>query len=124
MTKPIAALSKATDEIGESLFFNPSLFGELSKLNKTNPHAASVMLILVAAIDDDGAVQATQAAVAGQCGITLQEVVNAIADLEAAGLINSVQTGSQLGGALSCVVNPNLARAEKNGELGSMSVAG
>ena len=124
MTKPIVALPAATDEIGASLFYNPSLFGELSKLIRTNPHAASVMLILVAAIDDDGAVQAAQASVAGQCGITLQEVVNAIADLEAAGLINSVQTSSEHGGIMSCVVNPNLARAEKNDDLGSISVAG
>lgn len=113
MTKRIVALPADTDEIGESLFYNPSLFGELSKLNRTNPHTAPVMLILVAAIDDDSAVQVTLAAVARQCGITLQEVVKAIADLEAAGLISSVQTSSEPGGTLACVVNPNLARAEK-----------
>jgi len=111
MTKRIVALPADTDEIGESLFYNPSLFGELSKLNRTNPHVVSVMLNLVAGIDDDGAVQITQAAIARQCEITLQEVVKAIADLEAAGLISSVQTSSEPGGTLACVVNPNLARA-------------
>ncbi|WP_130927073.1 helix-turn-helix domain-containing protein [Pseudomonas sp. Sample_14] len=124
MTKRIVALPADTDEIGESYFYNPSLFEELSKLNRTNPQAVSVMLNLVAGIDDDGAVQITQAAIARQCEITLQEVVKAIADLEAAGLIRSVQTGSEPGGSLACLVNPNLARAEKPDELGSLSVAG
>lgn len=124
MTKRIVALPADTDEIGESLFYSPSLFGELSKLNQTNPHSAPVMLILVAGIDDDGAVQVTQAAVARQCGITLQEVESAIADLETAGLIRSVQTSSEPGGALACVVNSNLARVEKPDELGPLSIAG
>lgn len=113
MTKRIVALPAGTDEIGDSLFYNPTLFEELGKMNQTNPHAASVMLVLVADISDNGAVQVAHAAVAHQCGITLQEVEKAIAVLEAAGLISSVQTNSELGGSLTCVVNPNLARAEK-----------
>lgn len=113
MTKRIVTLPAGTDEIGDSLFYNPALFEELGKMNQTNPHTAPVMLILVAAIDDDSAVQVTLAAVAGQCGITLQEVVKAIADLETAGLISSVETSNEPGGSLTCVVSPNLARAKK-----------
>jgi len=113
MTKRIVALPAGTDEIGESLFYNPALFEELGKLNPTNPHSVSVMLNLVAGIDDGGAVQTTKAAVAQQCGITLQEVEKAIADLETVGLISSVETSNESGGSLTCVVSPNLARAEK-----------
>lgn len=124
MTKRIVALPAGTDVIGDSLYYTQALFGELSKLNRTNPHTASVMLILVARISDNGAVQVTQAAVAHQCEITLQEVEKAIADLESAGLISSVEASSEPGGSLACVVNPKLARAEKTDELGPLSVAG
>jgi hypothetical protein len=124
MTKRIVALPAGTDEIGDSLFYNPSLFGELSKLIRTNPHTASVMLTLVAGIGDNGAVQVTQAAVAYQCEITLQEVESAIADLESAGLIDSVKASSEPGGSLACVVNPNFVRAEKPDEPGPLSVVG
>lgn len=124
MTQRIVTLPAGTDEIGDSLFYNPSLFGELSKLIRTNPHAASVMLTLVAGIGDNGAVQVTQAAVAHQCEITLQEVEKAIAELETYGLISSVEASGESGGSLTCVVNPDLARAEKPDELGPLSVAG
>lgn len=112
MTKRIVALPAGTDDIGESLFYNPALYEELGKLNPTNPHSVSVMLNLVAGIDDGGAVQTTKAAVAQQCGITLQEVEKAIADLETVGLISSVETSNESGGSLTCVVSPNLARTE------------
>ncbi|EJM25758.1 hypothetical protein [Pseudomonas sp. GM25] len=120
MPQRIVALAPSADEIGDSLFFNPSLFGELDKLNRINPHTVSVMLILVAEIGDAGAVTVSQTAVAHRCEIGLQDVEKAIADLEAAGLISSVKISKEPGGTIACVVNPDLAQAEKPDERGSL----
>lgn len=122
MTNRIVALPPATDEIGESLFYNPALFEHLGNLNQTNPHAVSVMLTLVGDIDERGAVQLDIAAVAQHCEITPQDVTKAIADLAGAGFIGAVQSSTESGELIACTVNPTLARAEVPDELCDPSV--
>jgi hypothetical protein len=101
---------------GEALYANPSAFMELSRLNRTNPHAVSVMLTLMSIIGSSGVVQTTQAKVARHCNSTLQQVEKAIADLANAGWITSVDASTEPGGSLVCFVNPGLAKAEKPDE--------
>lgn len=98
-----------------------ALFGELGKLTRTNRQAVSVML--VTDIGANGTVQFAQAAVPQQCKISLQEEAKAIANLESAGLIGSVDASTERGGSLAYVVSPNFARAEKPEEASSLSVA-
>ncbi|WPN49117.1 hypothetical protein [Pseudomonas sp. P8_241] len=101
---------------GEALYANPSAFMELSRLNRTNPHAVSVMLTLMSIMGGNGVVQTTQAKVAKHCNSTLQQVEKAIADLADAGWIISVDASTEPGGPLVCFVNPDLAKAEKPDE--------
>ncbi|WP_346832644.1 hypothetical protein ABDX87_09575 [Pseudomonas abietaniphila] len=122
MSNRIGALPAATEEIGESLFYNPALFQHLGNLNQTNPNAVSVMLKLVGEIDDRGAVQLDIAAVAQHCEITPQDVTKAIADLAGAGFIGAVQSSTESGEPIACTVNPTLARAEVPDELREPSV--
>jgi hypothetical protein len=122
MTNRIVALPPATDEIGDSLFYNPVLFQHLGNLIQTNPHAVSVMLKLVGDIDDRGAVQLDIAAVAQHCELTPQDVTKAIADLAGAGFIGAVQSSTESGEPFACVVNPTLVRAEDPNEVGQSSV--
>lgn len=112
-----------TDDDQNKLYINQALFGELNKLTRTNPHAVSVMLTLLANIGARGGVRVPKAALAHKYEITLQEVEKAIGDLESAGLICFVDASTELGGPLACVVNPNLARAEKPDEPSPLSVA-
>ena len=105
------------DGEGESLYANPSAFMELSQLNRTNPHAVSVMLTLMSVMGGGGVVQTTQANVAKHCNSTLQQVERAIADLADAGWIISVDASTEPGGPLVCVVNTDLARTETPDEL-------
>ncbi|MNJ23014.1 hypothetical protein D3C77_173920 [compost metagenome] len=112
-----------TDDDQNKLYINQALFGELHKLTRTNPHAVSVMLTLVANIGARGGVRVPKAALAHQYEITLQEVAKAIGDLESAGLIGFVDASTEPGGPLACVVNPSFARAEKPEEASSLSVA-
>jgi transcription initiation factor IIE alpha subunit len=102
---------------------NQALFVELGKPIRTNRQPVSVMVTVVTTIGANGTVQFTQAAVAQQCKIALQEVAKAIANLESAGLIGSVDASTERGGSLAYVVSPNFARAEKPEEASSLSVA-
>ncbi|WP_095119451.1 hypothetical protein [Pseudomonas sp. Irchel s3f10] len=104
------------DGEGEALYANPSAFMELSRLNRTNPHAVSVMLTLMSIMGGDGLVQTTLAKVAKHCNSTLQQVEKAIADLADAGWIISVDASTEPGGPLVCFVNTDLARTEKPDE--------
>jgi|LNAP01.1.fsa_nt_gb hypothetical protein len=104
------------DGEGEALFANPSAFMELGRLNRTNPHAVSVMLTLMSIMGGNGVVQTTQAKVAKHCNCTLQQVEKAVADLADGGWIYSVDASTEPGGPLACFVSPDLARAEKPDE--------
>lgn len=104
-----------------TVWASQALFGELGKLPRTNRQAVSVML--VTNIGTNGMVQFAQAAVPQQCKMYLQEVAQAIANLESAGLIGSVDGGTDRSGSLAYVVSPNFARAEKPEEASSLSVA-
>lgn len=123
MTEQYISTGSIPNRERDKVWASQALFGELGELNRTNRRAASVMFTLVANIGANGTVQTTQAAVAKQCKISLQEVAKAIADLENAGLIGSVHASSELGGALACMVNADLARAEKPDEISPLSVA-
>ena len=107
----------AADDEGEDVYATPSALMELSRLNQTNPNAASVMLTLLSIMGSNGVVQTTQAKVAKHCNSTLQQVEKAIADLAEEGWILSVDASSEPGGSLVCTVNPKLARSEKPEEL-------
>lgn len=105
------------DGEGEALYANPSAFMELSRLNRTNPHAVSVMLSLMSIMGGNGVVQTTQAKLAKHCNSTLQQVEKAIADLADADWIISVDASTEPGGSLVCFVNTDLARTEKPEDL-------
>lgn len=116
MAEQCVTTNSTTDNEQSNLFINQDLFGTLADLSRINRNAVSVMLILISCVGGNGAVQTTQAVMARQCRINLKEVAKAIADLESAGLIGSVHARSEPGGALSCVINPDLARTEKPDE--------
>jgi hypothetical protein len=106
----------AADGEDEGVYANPLFLEKLSGMNRTNPHATSVMLILMSKMAGDGAVRVTQATIAKECHSTLQQVEKAIVDLADAGWIYSVDASTEPGGPLVCVVNPDLARVEKPDE--------
>lgn len=123
MAEQHVSTNSTTDNEQNKLYINQDLFGMLGDLSRINPKAASVMLTLVSGIGGNGTVQFTQAAVAQQCKISLREVAKAIADLEGAGLIGSVHASSEQGGDIACVVNTDLASAEKPDDISPLSVA-
>lgn len=106
----------AADGEGEALYANPLFLGKLSGMNRTNPHATSVMLILMSKMGGNGSVRVTQATIAKECNSTLQQVEKAIIDLADAGWIYSVDASTEPGGPLVCIVSPDLARVEKPDE--------
>lgn len=122
MTEQYVFTNSTTDAEQSKLYINQDLFGTLGDLSRINRKAVSVMLSLVSGVGGNGAVQITQAAVAQQCKICVKEVAKAVVDLESAGLIGSVHASSEPGGALSCVVNADLARTEKPDEIGPSPV--
>lgn len=103
----------AADGEDEALYANQLFLGKLSGMNRTHPHATSVMLILMSNMAGNGSVRVTQATIAKGCNSTLQQVEKAIADLADAGWIYSVDASTEPGGPLVCFVNPDLVRAEK-----------
>lgn len=108
----------AADGEDEAVYANQLFLGKLSGMSRTNPHATSVMLILMSKMAGNGSVRITQATLAKECNSTLQQVDKAIADLADAGLIYSVDASIEPGGPLVCFVSPDLARAEKpDGQL-------
>ncbi|MEJ5057943.1 MULTISPECIES: hypothetical protein [unclassified Pseudomonas] len=117
MNEQNGATPYAADGEGEALYANPSALLELSQLNRTNPHAASVMLTLMSIIGGNGAVRTTQAIVAKHCNYTLQQVEKAVAELAEGKWILSVDASPEPGGSLVCTVNSNVARSEKPEEL-------
>lgn len=106
----------AADGEDEIVYANPLFLGKLSGMNRTNPHATSVMLILMSKMAGNGSVRVTQATIAKECNSTLQQVEKAIADLAEAGWIYSVDASTEPGGPLVCFVNPDLVIAEKPNE--------
>ena len=109
-------VSKPNVSDDEAVYVNQAVYGELSGMNRTNPHATSVMLILISKMAGNGAVRVTQATIAKECNSTLQQVEKAIADLTDAGWIYSVDASTEPGGPLVCFVNPDLVRADKPDE--------
>lgn len=103
----------AADGEYDAVYANPLFLGKLSGMNRTNPYATSVMLILMSKMAGNGSVRVTQATIAKECNSTLQQVEKAIADLSDAGWIYSVDASTEPGGPLVCFVNPDLVSAEK-----------
>lgn len=98
MAEQCVSTNIATDNEQSNLYITQDLFGTLGDLNRINRKALSVMLNLISGVGGNGAVQTTQAAVAEQSKISLKEVAKAIADLEGAGLIDSVHACSEARG--------------------------
>ena len=117
MNEQKSATSHAADCGNEAIYANPSAFVGLSRLNRTNPHATSVLLTLMSIMGGNGVVQTTQATVAKHCNYTLQQVEKAIDDLAEGKWILSVDASQEPGGSLVCTVNPNVARSGKPEEL-------
>lgn len=106
----------AADGEDEGVYVNALFLGKLSGINRTNPHAASVMLTLMSIMGGNGVIRTTQAKVAKHCNSTLQQIEKAIADLANAGWIYSVDASNEPGGPLECFVNSDLVRAEQPDE--------
>lgn len=113
MNEQNASTPYAADGEDEDVFATPLFLGKLSGMNRTNPYATSVMLILMSKMAGNGSVRVTQATIAKGCNSTLQQVEKAIVDLADAGWIYSVDASTEPGGPLVCFVNPDLVRAEK-----------
>lgn len=109
-------VTPALDTAGGTVYLNPAMLGRLATLTMASPHATTVMFFLMARMAGDGTVRVTQATLAKQCDSTLQQVEKAIVDLADAGWISSVNASAEPGGALVCVINPELAMAEQAGE--------
>ncbi len=116
MTKKHYSINSAADNKKGPVYINLALFEELSRFFRF-PHTVSVMLTLMSNLESNGVVRTTQATVALQCSITLQDVDKAIADLANAGLISSVEVSNEPGGSLSCVMSPDFARSDRPEEL-------
>jgi hypothetical protein len=117
MNEQKGATPYAADCESEALYANPSAFMGLSGLNRTNPHATSVMLTLMSIMSGNGLVRTTQATVAKHCNYTLQQLEKAVADLAEGKWILSVDASPEPGGSLVCTVNPKVARSHKPEEM-------
>jgi hypothetical protein len=100
----------------DNICVNSSVFGKMAGMIRTSPHAAQVMLTLMTMMDQRGAINTTQGAVAHRCRILLQGVEQAISDLASANLILAVEASPEPGGSLVCLVNPDLVRGEMPGD--------
>lgn len=100
----------------DNIYVNSSVFGKMAGMIRTTPHAAQVMLTLMTMMDQRGAINTTQGAVAHRCKILLQGVEQAISDLASANLILAVEASPEPGGSLVCLVNPDLVRGEMPGD--------
>lgn len=100
----------------DNIYVNSSVFGKMAGMIPTSPHAAQVMLTLMTMMDQRGAINTTQGAVAHRCKILLQGVEQAISDLASANLILAVEASPEPGGSLVCLVNPDLVRGEMPGD--------
>lgn len=100
----------------DNIYVNSSVFGKMAGMIRTSPHAAQVMLTLMTMMDQRGAINTTQGAVAHRCKILLQGVEQAISDLASANLILAVEASPEPGGSLVCLVNPDLVRGEMPGD--------
>lgn len=116
MNEKKIAIPYTAEGDGDDVYANPLALMELSRFNRTNPHAVSVMLTLMSIMGGNGAVKTTQATVAKHCKSTLQQVEKAIVDLTDAGWIVSVDASTEAGDPLVCFVNADLVRAEKPDE--------
>jgi hypothetical protein len=101
---------------GDVVYVNSSVFGKMAGMIRTSPHSAQVMLTLMTMMDQRGAINTTQGAVAHRCKILLQGVEQAINDLACADLILAVEASPEPGGSLVCLVNPDLVRGEMPGD--------
>lgn len=96
---------------GPSVHAEQGSLGELAMLNRENPRAASLMLVLMANMDGKGAVVLSHAALAKLCNCSLSTVKRSIVCLVEGGWVQAVNDNP--GNPLAYVVNSRVARPNK-----------
>lgn len=89
----------------------------MGDLNHTNPRAATLMLKMIAHMDERGALVASQTTLARLAKCSLATVKRAIVDLVKGNWIQTVTIGGGRGSTLAYVVNSRVAWADKRDNL-------
>jgi len=89
----------------------------LAHLNRENPRAATLMISLIANMDERGALVASQATLAKLNRCSLPTIKRALTDLIKGNWIQTISIGSGRGSTLAYVVNSRVAWADKRDNL-------
>lgn len=111
MTATDLTVNMVSGKRGPSVHAEQGSLGELAMLNRENPRAASLMLVLMANMDGKGAVVISQAALAKLCNCSLNTVKRSIACLVEGDWVQAVSDNP--GSPLAYVVNSSVARPSK-----------
>lgn len=85
----------------------------LADLNRENPKAAGLMLVLMANMDNKGALVASQQTLAEFCQCGLNTIKRSIAVLVAGNWIETTSIGKGRGSTLAYIINKRVAWADK-----------
>lgn len=88
-----------------------------AQLGRENPRAAMLLHILIANMDERGALVASQQTLATLCQCSLATIKRAVSDLSAGYWIQTISIGSGRGSSLAYVVNSRVAWADKRENL-------
>lgn len=88
-----------------------------AQLGRENPRAATLLHMLIASMDERGALIASQKTLATLCKCSLATIKRAVADLAAGNWIQTVSIGAGRGSSLAYVVNSRVAWADKRENL-------
>lgn len=88
-----------------------------AQLGRENPRAATLLHMLIATMDERGALIASQKTLATLCKFSLSTIKRAVADLTAGNWIQTVNLGAGRGSSLAYVVNSRVAWADKRENL-------
>lgn len=84
-----------------------------ASLIHSSPRAAQLMHILVANMDEKGALVASHKILAQLCGVSVMTVRRSLTVLTDKNFIQTIRIGSERGGVLAYVVNSRIAWADK-----------
>lgn len=116
MTDNNASILNASNDRGDLLYAEQGSLNKLAALTRVNPNAATLMLILMANMDEKGALVISYSTLVERCQCSLATVKQAIADLAKGNWILSVDTSPERGDTFACVVNSFVARVDKPDE--------
>jgi len=88
-----------------------------ASLTQTSPKAAQLLHVLVAHMDEQGALVTSQKVLAQLCDVHVMTIRRAIDTLTSMNFIQTVRVGGERGGALAYIVNSRVAWADKREKI-------